>query len=293
MTNVASASFRYTTSEPYLNRQKYYEKDFFIATLACTGKSVSDSASSDGDDTETNDTNDTIDTSDTNTEPTAHLQEHRVCRWDRSFHERCPYKCAGSCFIGVLEGNAFTFRHWSPEPMLMWSHLQMAENALATPIDFIEITTDVETHALEQTVLVNEFVTVTDPISSGDIIADGGLTILADANGFTPRDGYEDYTFIASVKVDPTTSGLPLNSLPEDIVGLWQLGAFEAHISPSWSFQVENSELPTGYATAGFNASYDDIMWKEVGTASVDDNGNIVSDEGTGIEILSALVITQ
>ena len=25
-------------------------------------------------------------------------------------------------------------------------------------------------------------------------------------------------------------------------------------------------------------------MWKEVGTATVDDNGNIVSDDGTGIE---------
>lgn len=268
-----------------------------LFTLACTGKSVSDSASSDGDDTETNDTNDTIDTSDTNTEPTASFTGsiEFVDGTEVSTSSVRVQMCLGSCFIGVLEGNTFTF------PALVagtyaFDVVPLAdggERTYATPIDFIEITTDVETHALEQTVLVNEFVTVTDPISSGDIIADGGLTILADANGFTPRDGYEDYTFIASVKVDPTTSGLPLNSLPEDIVGLWQLGAFEAHISPSWSFQVENSELPPGTQLRVFNASYDDIMWKEVGTASVDDNGNIVSDEGTGIEILSALVITQ
>lgn len=268
-----------------------------LFTLACTGKSTSDSATSDEDSADTSDTDDTIDTSDTNTEPTASFTGSLefVDGTEVSTSSVRVQMCLGSCFIGVLDGNTFTFPALTAGTYA-FDIVPLAgdgERAYATPIDFIEITTDVETHSLEQTVQVNAFATVTDPVTSGNIVADGNLTIQADESGFTPRDGYEDYTFVASVQVDPATSGLPLDSLPEDIVGLWQLGAFEAHISPSWPFTIENSSIAPGTQLRVFNASYEEIMWKEVGTATVDDNGNIVSDDGTGIEILSALVITQ
>ena len=266
-----------------------------VFLLACSSKSSTDSASSEETD-DTSDTEDTTDTSDTNTEPTASFSGSLEFAdgTEVSTSAVRVQMCLGSCYIGMLDGNTFTF------PALVagtyaFDLVPLAgegERSYATPIDFIEITTDVESHSLAQAVIINTFETTLDPIASGSVAAAGDLTIEVDENAFTPREGFEDYTFLASVRVDPAESGLPLNSLPEDIVGMWQLGAFEAHVSPGWSFSVANTELAPGTQLRVFNASYDEVMWKEVGTATVDDNGVVQSDDGTGIEILSALVIT-
>ena len=268
--------------------------------FACNGKSQHSAATTDTSDTnDTEDTTDTIDTTDTEVVPTSEMTG------ELNFHDGTPFDgsslvrvqmCRGDCYMGILDGNKFTFPSL-PDGTYAFDVVPLLGDGpreYATAIDFIDIDTSMETLALEASVTVYKFETMSDPLTNGAATLDGDLTVDVDPSGFTPREYYEDDQFLSSVRVNPVEAGLPLSTFPakEDIVGMWQLGAFESEVAPAWGFQVANSGLEEGQQLRVYNASYKDVEWVEVGTATVDGNGTIVSDPGTGLQILSALVIT-
>ena len=101
-------------------------------------------------------------------------------------------------------------------------------------------------------------------------------------------------SILEAVPVDPEEVGLPINNLnPDNIVGMWFLGSFDADISPSWSFQVKNTGLPVGTSVKILNSSYSERKWLDVGSATVAEDGILYSDIDSGIEILSSLLLLK
>lgn len=273
------------------------KKLWFIlfASTGCGGKDTTDSSSDTGEATDTEDTTDTIDTSEAVPTSSFTGSIEFADGTEISSSNIRVQMCQESCFIGILEGSTFTFPALAAGTYAFDAVPLVGdgERAYATPIDFIDINTEIESYALESTVSIFSFKTNESPVPTASVSADGDLIIDADADGFTPREGFEDHNFLASVKVTREESGLAFEKLPEEIVGIWQLGAFEAHISPAWSFSVQNSGLDAGTQLRVFNASYEAKEWLEVGTATVSDSGVIESDDGTGIQLLSTLVLTR
>ena len=69
--------------------------------------------------------------------------------------------------------------------------------------------------------------------------------------------------------------------------------SFGAEISPKWSFQVRNSDLPAGTSLNILNSSYYDGKWLNAGTATVGEDGVIRADDDSGISTLSTLILIK
>ena len=201
------------------------------------------------------------------------------------------HMCNNGCTMASWGEHGFCYPEGTLSPgIYSFKVVPFGHEGHATPLGFVTI--DEEDVVLEQPVIVPEFEFSAD-ITDGVFDAGNGLEIDVVADGFTPyMEGEEPV--ISAVHVDPKEVGLPINGLnPDDIVGMWYLGSFQAEIYPSWSFQVKNIDLPVGTTVKILNSSYSDRKWLDVGSATVGEDGVLYSDANSGIEILSSILLLK
>ena len=162
------------------------------------------------------------------------------------------HMCNNGCTMASWGEDGFCYPEGSLSPgIYSFKVVPFGFENHATPLAFITI--DEEDVVLEEPVLVPEFESVSDVVD-GIFDAGKGLEINVIAESFTPYMGAE--SILEAVPVDPEEVGLPINNLnPDNIVGMWFLGSFDADISPSWSFQVKNTGLPVGTSVKILNSS--------------------------------------
>ena len=212
---------------------------------------------------------------------------------DGSFGDRSNtriHMCNNGCTMASWGEDGFCYPEGSLSPgIYSFKVVPFGFEHHATPLSFITIAED--NIVLEESVLVPEFESISDLVD-GVFDAGNGLEINVLSDGFTPYMGAD--TVLEAVPVDPKEIGLPINDLnPDHIVGMWYLGSFDADISPSWSFQVKNTDLPAGTTVKILNSSYSDRKWLDVGTATVGEDGILYSDVNSGIEVLSSLLLLK
>ena len=200
------------------------------------------------------------------------------------------HMCSGSCQIAQWGDDGFCYPEGELSPgVYAFKVIPTGFEDHATPLTMITIGAD--DLILEEPVYVPEF-SRTDDLVDGVFEAGNGLEIKVVSEQFTPYFDGDDY--IAAVDVDPMESGLPLFGIDTDkIVGMWYLGAFDAEISPMWSFEVYETGLPAGTTLKIMNASYSDRKWLDVGTATVADDGVLYTDADSGLSVLSTLILIE
>ena len=200
--------------------------------------------------------------------------------------------CKSSCFPASWGENGFCFPEGTLDPgTYAFDVVPFGKENHATPLSFITISEDQELLSLEEPVIVPEF-QHSGALVDGDFDAGGGLSIAVSTSGFTPNMMGEEA--VQSVPVDPATSGLPLEGIAqENIVGMWFLGPFESALSPAWSFTVSDSGLTEGDSVQILNADYEDKQFHEMGTATVNADGLLVSDSESGIGQMTTLILVK
>jgi hypothetical protein len=127
------------------------------------------------------------------------------------------------------------------------------------------------------------------------MVVAGNLIIDADPDGYTPPLGSTDEEMrLSGVSMDPATAGLPLASTQGQVFAMWYLGTWNTSVDPVWSFHTnEDSGLEPGTQLTILTADYLGLQWRNEGTATVMVDGTIASDDGSGISMLSTLVLVQ
>ena len=115
--------------------------------------------------------------------------------------------------------------------------------------------------------------------------------------GFTDTAPLTDGTFEAggglSISVDMSSyEASALEDAPGAVVAMWYLGPALAKAG-GWSFSVVGLGLSEGTQLTAYNADYDGFDWQNPGTATVDGDGVLHSDSGTGIRHLSTLILVE
>ena len=195
--------------------------------------------------------------------------------------------CEGGCQSAEWGENGFCFSNGRlDEGVYSFKVMPLGMDNYATPLSFV--TVEDQDILLEEPVLVPEFSHMTD-LQDGVFDAGNGLKIDVRADSFTA-----DQDYLAAVEVAPESAGLPLDGIDSDkVLGIWYLGAFDAEISPKWTFELDNPGLPVGASVEILNGSYYDGEWLSTGTATVGDDGVLRVDLDSGISILSTLVLVE
>ena len=200
--------------------------------------------------------------------------------------------CKSSCFQASWGPDGFCFPEGTLDPgTYAFDVVPFGVENHATPLSFLTITEDQELISLEEPVIVPEF-QYNGALVDGDFDGGNGLSIAVSAAGFTANMMGEEG--VQSVPVDPATSGLPLEGIAqENIVGMWFLGPFESSLSPAWSFTVTDSGLAVGETVQILNADYEEKQFQEMGTATVNADGLLVSDSESGIGQMTTLILVK
>ena len=198
--------------------------------------------------------------------------------------------CLGSCYVAAWgDDGTFCFRKGVLEPgVYSFDTVPTGDGAeaYATPMAFIEIKPETDVLSLDQPVVIPTF-TATQSAADGAFDAGGGLIINVDTSSFEGES-------ISAVPVDPAQIGLPITEISGAVLGAWFLGPFDESTGDTpWSISMTGSGLNEGDQVQLYNSSYDDHAWLDAGTATVNADGLLESDEGAGIQYLSGLIIAQ
>ena len=196
--------------------------------------------------------------------------------------------CSDYCYPAVIGSNGnFAFAGLAPATYA-FDVVPIGENAdnYATPLDFITLDEEMETHSLSTTFIVPSFTSSQD-LTSSELLINNELVISVDASTFSAREGFESKEYVAGTSL-PENSGLILEGVSGELLKGWYLGAFESKVD-NWEFRVEN--LEPGLTLHAYNSSYDDKGWISLGTGTVDENGVFVSPNG--LKILSGLILMK
>ena len=196
----------------------------------------------------------------------------------------------------VAEDGSFAFAQLPPGAHSFEAVVMGKQEAYATPLSPITLELD-EVRSLDEILIVPEFVTLEEFSSASSLIGDGGLTVDVDPEGFAVNAAKSPSSsvYLATVAVDPNTSGLPIEGLEGTPVAMWYLGNFDSHADPVWPFSVNNPDLnlTEGTQLNIYGADYGNKEWKPSGTATVDAEGVIHTDTDSGISLLTTLILVQ
>jgi hypothetical protein len=266
--------------------------------IGCGTKSVEDSSTPIDTDTDTDTDTSVVDTD--VSDPCEMLEGVEGYRFEGrvEYEDGTPAKdnvrvqmCSSSCFAAKWgDDGGFCFRRGALSPGVYSFDTVPTTgeaNTYATPLSFVEIKEDDDIIQLADAVIIPTF-TNSQEASMGDFDAGGGLTLNVDDSSFTEET-------VHSVVMDPASAGLPLEGFSDrTIIGMWYFGPFnEVTGDNPWSFTVANLQLNVGDQIQIYNASYDDHDWIDVGTATVDEDGLLVSDENSGLVNLSVMLLVQ
>ena len=163
----------------------------------------------------------------------------------------------------------------------------------ATMMGFIDLSME-EARTLDEPIVVPNFRTSDNLGSTRTIAVDGGLNVSVDP-GYEPPFGINVEEKIKGVHVvDPSTSGLPIDGIEGEIVGLWYLGTWNTLVPAGWSFTIDSLPgVAEGESLTVLTGDYASSSWVNEGTATVGADGSITADEGTGITFLSTFVLVR
>ena len=208
--------------------------------------------------------------------------------------------CYEQCLVANTDtaGN-FVFENVDAHDGHLLQAVALGQLDVSTPHSVINLAED-EQRTLEADLTITDFVTW-DEMSGGasDYTLDGGLKVLGASasdltyGSYTP-DPTQDY--VASVRMDPGTSGLPMDGLPDGAVvkAMWYLGNFDAEIDGGWSFALSDSlGLTPGAQLQIFATDNIHKGWTAGGTATVQEGGTTTSDTGSGIPLLTTFVLVE
>ena len=199
------------------------------------------------------------------------------------------HMCSGAgCSFALWGDSGFCYPEGSLEPgVYSFKVVPFGFEGHATPLSVITIRD--EDKVLSKEVNVPEFTHQTD-LMDGKFNAGNGMEIDIVAENYTPSLPNEE--FVAAVSVDFSESGLPVEGIEHDrIFAMWYLGSFDASISPKWGFEVKDTGLEVGTTLQILNASYYDQKWEIVGSATVDDDGVLRTDDDSGIANLTTVIL--
>ena len=164
----------------------------------------------------------------------------------------------------------------------------------ATMMGFIELAME-EVRILDIPIVVPNFQTSDNLGTSGTIAVDGGLNVSVDTNYELPFGTSVDEKLNGVQMTDLTTSGLPLDGIDGEVVGLWYLGTWNTAIrDDGWSFTIDSLEgVAEGDSLTVLTGDYFSSAWVNDGTATVGADGVVTADDGTGITFLSTLVLVK
>jgi hypothetical protein len=145
--------------------------------------------------------------------------------------------------------------------------------------------------------MVPAFDTKAEVPTGGSMMVEGdGITIDAIQSSMTEGSYTPDYNefYVSTVEVDPASAGLPWDGLTGTPVAMWYLGNFDMTAEPSFPFSTASDYgLAPGTRLQIWSTSSEDKEWVSGGSATVTDDGKIVSDAGSGIRKLTTLVLTS
>jgi hypothetical protein len=150
-----------------------------------------------------------------------------------------------------------------------------------------------ETHILEDDVLM-PVLTHHHTIDTDRWLEVGeGLDLFVDPNTWTAPDlAPEDAEpWVAGVRVDPATAGLPLEGLEGTVVAMWYLAPLDTRPTGEWPVRLEGElGLAPGTEAALMVADYDARAWVAFSTVSVDEEG-AVRTANSPLPVLSTVVL--
>lgn len=206
--------------------------------------------------------------------------------------------CADLC-RSVMTGSDGSFEYLAVEAAhYAFEAVNLADQKnYATPLDLITVGQD-EVRALAEPMILYPFETVHDLGDTLEMVElDGGLTVMADPSAMTASEANSpflaagDSDYVSAVRVEPDAIGMPLDEVEGTVVAAWFMGRVSVSLSPPWAFTLDDDlGLAEGSQVRIVASDYDHKEWKEGGTATVV-GGQLVSDDGAGIPVLSTVLL--
>ena len=132
--------------------------------------------------------------------------------------------------------------------------------------------------------------TVLEPDQAQLVPIGGGLHLSVEPGTFMAPGSVDDTT-IFGAHVD-SEAWPEISTLDGELVGLWYLGPFMGRFDPPAPIIVEGvSALEQGTELRLFAVDFDDADWIACGTATVQEDGSIETDAGSGVSLASTLAL--
>ena len=218
--------------------------------------------------------------SDTDTDATATFSG-TVLYADGSPAEGEVQLCATFCTIGATDADGnFLF---SNLPADRWGlHVELGEH-IAEGLIMYDVAADADAVAASPHYAVEwQQETELEEGDTGTIHVGGNLMLAVDTGAMALPLGISDYV-IKGAYVQPELWP-DLGTLEGEVVGLWYLAPFNATFDPPAAFSVQNDlGLDAGTVLEIMSTDYLGHDWVSGGTATVQDDGSIVADSGSGV----------
>ncbi|MBM75636.1 MAG: hypothetical protein CMK59_09560 [Proteobacteria bacterium] len=197
--------------------------------------------------------------------------------------------CSEYCFpTQIDEEGFFSFTNLSPALYsLDVVPIGDLENSHATAMDFIELSTEEGAKSLQAPLLIYSYAQKTElsECQGADGCSDlqlEGLSVSIDPAAFDPD---EDDLYVAGVKVDLNSAGLPLDGVSGTPLSLWYLGKFDVEAQLS----LKLSGLNAGDNLQIYNGDYSTHSWVLIAEGTVSELGEL---DGT-LSFLSPVLLVQ
>ncbi len=120
----------------------------------------------------------------------------------------------------------------------------------------------------------------------------GSLFVAVDTDTLALPLGINDYILTGAFV--PDSFWPDLGSVDGELVGLWFMGPFNATFDPPASFSIQQDfGLEEGTELEILVADYLGADWASGGTATVQADGSIVNDSGSGIAFTTAFALVK
>jgi hypothetical protein len=203
--------------------------------------------------------------------------------------------CALVCITADIESDgSFAFEGLDAMQYAFEATIE-GENNYATTLGFVSLAPD-ETLTLSAPVVIPVFTDTATVSTASDYTIGDDLVITADPDAYDPPLGTPADTpkTLSGVSMDPAGSGLPIEVIDGEIVGMWYLGPWTTETEPAWPFTATVAhDLAEGDQVNILVGDYYGLEWSDAGTATVGADGTITSDSGSGITILSTLLLVR
>jgi hypothetical protein len=260
--------------------------------IACGDKDTDDTAPEGDTDTDTDTDSDTDADTDTDTDTDASgTFSGQVLLQDGSYGAGEVQLCSSFCMTQQLDAEGgFSFSNLPTDRygfhvelgediaqgLFMFDAESAMDNPMASPYYAMAWTQETEL----------------DAGATGTVHIGGSFMLAVDTDTLALPLGVSDY-IIRGVNVSPDFYP-DTGSIDGEVVAMWYVGPFNGAFDPPAAFSIQNDfGLAAGTQLEILVADYLGHDWASGGTATVQDNGSITSDSGSGLLYTTAVVLVQ